>query len=637
MSPDASVVDGSRFAQGLLALFLLSVVGVSVYARGLHYAFIFDDLPSVLQNPTILRLWPLFGDATASGPLVGPAESPTAGRPLVNLSLALNYHFGQYDTFGYHLFNLVVAVFSALLLYAIARRTLELPCFADRFQKASGVLAFLIALIWLVHPLQTEAIQYVTQRTELMMGLCYLGTLYASVRYLTTAAPGMRGTWLTAAGLICLAGMACKEVMVTAPVVVLLFDRTLIAGSFRRALKQSWPLYLTLALTWILLLLLNVGGPRTKSAGFHLDVPAYAWWFTQAKVLAIYAKLVVWPWPLAIHYEMPYLDTVAAAWPWVTPVALVIVGILVLLWRRSVIGFLGACVLLILSPTLVVPIVTEIAVERRMYLPLAAILSLLVAGGYLLLSSFAKASTSSTEAAQTNRWPLSVVAGTGAALAIVFGLVSFCRLPAYSDQITMWETAIRDRPDGTFTQIGLATALNDVGRSQEALRLMEKLLERAPDSAEARLVVGVALVQLDRPQEAAHNLEQLIHRFPKSAEGHSLLAVSYVNLGRPLEAIEQFQIAQQLGFDTPALHNGLGSALANAGRLPEAIAEFEHAVRLKPDFVEAMATLTLLYAKVGRVNDAVAMGTTALKMAKASGNATLAMQIEELLRSVQNR
>ncbi len=172
--------------------------------------------------------------------------------------------------------------------------------------------------------------------------------------------------------------------MVTAPVVVLLFDRTFVSGSFRRALRNFWPLYAGLFLSWGLLLWLNFGAPRSMTAGFHLGVPAYAWWFTQAKVLLMYLRLAVWPWPLAIHYEMPYLKTFGEAWPWLVPVCALSIVTLVLVWKRRASGFAAAWVLIILSPTIVVPVITEVAAERRMYLPLAALIALLVVASYWL-------------------------------------------------------------------------------------------------------------------------------------------------------------------------------------------------------------------------------------------------------------
>ncbi len=408
LRPRSAALDGLPLL--LAALTLLIGAVWMVYGRAVDSPFLFDDRISVLGNPSIVRLWPLIGDAEQRGPLNPPRSLPTSGRPLVNLSLALNYHFGQLDPAGYHVFNLIVHLLSALLLMAIVRRTLRLECFRARFDQASGPLSFLVALLWAIHPLQTETVVYVTQRTELLVGFFYLATLYASLRYWSAPSPATRATWLALSTLACLAGMASKEVMVTAPVVVLLFERTFISGSFRQSLRKSWPLYLGLALGWGLLLALNYTSPRSDTAGFHLAVPAYTWWLTQTKVLLLYLKLTIWPWPLSIHYEMPYLTTLSSAWPWLIPVVLLGIATLYLLWLRSAIGFGGACVLLILSPTLIVPIVSEVAAERRMYLPLAALAALVVIGGYRIAQQMHQRLARDAERRSTRPWPIALVA-----------------------------------------------------------------------------------------------------------------------------------------------------------------------------------------------------------------------------------
>src|SRR5204863_10187470 len=127
------------------------------------------------------------------------------------------------------------------------------------------------ALLWSLHPLNTDAVIYVTQRTELMMACFYLGTLYCSLRYwANNNLWSHRTAWLTLAVFASLAGMLSKEVMASAPIVILLFDRTFITGSSAGSLRRSWPLYLGLALTWIPLLVLSAGAPRGASSGFHL-------------------------------------------------------------------------------------------------------------------------------------------------------------------------------------------------------------------------------------------------------------------------------------------------------------------------------------------------------------------------------
>ena len=104
-----------------------------------------------------------------------------APRPVVQFTLALNHSLGG-GVWGYHAFNLAIHLLAALTLFGIVRRTLTLPALAPRFARASTALAFCIALLWALHPLQTESVTYVIQRMESLMGLFYLLTLYCFIR-----------------------------------------------------------------------------------------------------------------------------------------------------------------------------------------------------------------------------------------------------------------------------------------------------------------------------------------------------------------------------------------------------------------------------------------------------------------------
>src|SRR5262249_37798917 len=151
------------------------------------------------------------------------------------------------DPVGYHVVNLLLHWLSALVLWGIIGRTLMLERYREAFSaEDTAAVAFLTALVWAVHPLQTETVQYVTQRTELMVGLCYFATLCVALRYWSEHSLTARRVWLAAATLACLAGAACKEIIVTAPLVTLLFERTFIASSLAKALRKSWPLYIGL-------------------------------------------------------------------------------------------------------------------------------------------------------------------------------------------------------------------------------------------------------------------------------------------------------------------------------------------------------------------------------------------------------
>lgn len=661
---------GQAGAWGMVAAAgVLAIVLWAIYGQALDAPFVFDDRTSVLENDSITKLWPLVGSNGAPGPLNPSPGMPTSGRPLVNLTLAINYHFGEFRPWGYHAFNLAVHFVSTLLVLLITRQILELDFFGGRFTGVSGVLAFLTALLWAVHPLQIETVVYVTQRTELMVGLFYLVTVYASLRYWSAETERERGSWLAIATAACAAGMACKEVMVTAPVVVLLMERTLVSGSFRRALAKSWRLYVGLSAGWVVLAVLNYGAPRSASAGFHLNVAATTWWLTQAKVLWMYLKLVVWPWPLLIHYDVPYLETIEQAWPWVAATGVLAIGTMYLLWRRWAAGLAGAWVLLILSPTLIVPIITEVAAERRMYLPLAGIAVLAVAGSFSLVRQIA-GQTRKKEREKTNLWGGAsvLVAVTGTALAVVYSFVDVNRLAAFESPIALWQDTIRQGAADSFAYNNLgfellnanrqkeaveplqkALALNQtdpkiytnlgvvldgLGKPSEAIEQFQAALKLDPNYVVAKRDLALSLGKIGRSGEALAELDGVVKSHPNSAAAHYDLAIALGEAGRLQEAVEEFQRAIAIRPRYEAAYNNLGVALVKLKQMDRAADAFEAALVLNPNNAETHKNLGIVLLSAGKSREAIEHFKKAAAAARSQGNAALAEAIENQLKSL---
>ncbi len=580
------------------------VVGV-VYGRAARAPFVHDDNTSVLGNPSIVRLWPLVGTAENPGPLNPPRDDVTSGRPLVNASLALNYYFGGTDPLGYHVVNIIIHLLASLLLYGIVRRTLLLDCFRDQFGSVSAELGFAAALIWAIHPLQTDSVEYASQRTESMMGLFYLATLYASFRYLTAGTRFGRIFAGAVATIACLAGMACKEVMVSAPVMVLLFDRAFVARSIPAAIKRSLPLYVGLSSGWALLLGLNIDAPRSHAAGLSAGLPAYVWWFTQAKVLMLYLKLSIWPWPLVIHYATPFLWTFSAAAPWLVPVVLLGVTTVILLWRRRPLGFLGAWFFIILSPTLVVPMPSEVMAERRMYLPLAALVVLAILGGYAALAR-AELRLAKFERLSPPSWVVRTVMGAAIVLASVYCGVTSYRLAAFRDPITIWRDAVAHQPNNVRATINLGCALDGAGRHQEAIEQFELALRIDPKHPD----VGLA---------------------------HRSLGLVLANLSQPTQAIDHLQLAMRLRPDVARDHRVLGSLLLSVHRFPQAANELELAAGQDATDVLALSDLAAAYANMSRWPEAFRVAENARALAIAQGQTSSAEQLDSWLRTYRGR
>ena len=374
--------SSASFRPSLLAALVIVAAGFAAYADSFHGPFVFDDVGSIPDNPTLHSL------GRAWSPPHGGAAGglSVAGRPVLNFSLGLNYAVSGLQVWSYHALNLAIHVLAGLTLFGVLRRTFLRPVLADRFGAQSRALAFAIATLWTLHPLQTEAVTYIIQRAESLMGLFFLLTLYAAIRAMESDAP-RRGRWWALSVASAVLGAGTKEIAALAPPLVFLYDRTFVSGSFRAAWQRHRFLHLSLAATWMPLLgfLATTGGNRGGT--FHL-ADASLWFshaLTQFEAVTRYLWLSFVPFPLIFDYgEIPAPD-IGMALLWAVPVLGLLAATVWALRVKPVLGFLGAWFFLILAPTSVLPATLQIIVEHRMYLPLAAVLAGVGAAVWILI------------------------------------------------------------------------------------------------------------------------------------------------------------------------------------------------------------------------------------------------------------
>ena len=283
-----------------IALIVLIALGMAVYANSLSGPFIFDDHTAILENSAIESLWPPTWLSKAWSP-----EKGAHGRPIVNLTLAMNYAWGSFNVWGYHVFNITIHIFNALILFTILRHTFQSPLLQKKYAAHAENLSLIIALLWLIHPIQTQCFNYILQRSESIVGLFYLLTLYGTLR---TSQNPTKPIWPILTIAFCALGMASKEVMVTAPIVALLFDKTFYCGSWRKAFVNKWPFYLGLAATWFVLLSLLLQRPHGDTIGFGTHIHAWDYFKNQLPILTTYITRIIWPHPLILDYRFPSVD-----------------------------------------------------------------------------------------------------------------------------------------------------------------------------------------------------------------------------------------------------------------------------------------------------------------------------------------
>jgi protein O-mannosyl-transferase len=616
-SPITTGAPGSTEGWRVLAVAaVLALSALGAYWNSCDVPFLLDDKVSIDGNPSIQHLGRIVDILSPSSP------AQTVARPLLNLSLALNYAAGGMSVRGYHVVNLFIHICAGLALLGIVRRTLLLPPLRHRYGEAALPLAAFAALLWTLHPLQTEAVTYISQRAESLMGLFYLLTLYGFICSVPSQSSDMGGTpmprgtgvppvglpkierhgWLGLSVIACLCGMATKQVMVTAPVLVLLYDRAFVSGSFRSALANRRWYYASLAATWLLLgLLMHHSSLTAISVGFQSGVSWLTYGLTELRVVTDYLRLAFWPHPLVFDYGSEILVTDPQT---VGPYALVIVAILVgvaFAWRRwPMVGFLGCWFFLILAPTsTVVPIADQPMAESRMYLPLAAVVVLVTLLGYALVQR-----------------RIFVVLGF---VAVGLGVLTVLRNHDYRSALSIWEDTVARNPHTSRGHCNLGIALAQMpGRLPDAMAQFETALLLNPAYAEAHGNLGLALAQLPgRLPDAIAHYEAALRSNPNYAEAHNNLAVALAQVpGRLPEAMAHYEASLQVKPTDAGAHNNLGLALGQMpGRLPEALAQFEEALRLKPDLAETHYNFAVVLAKTpGRLPEAIAQFEEALRL-----------------------
>jgi len=579
-----------RYLRTFGLAFLLVVAGIAAYGNSFHGAFVFDDFPNIHANERIR-------DIHAIGRVL------SGQRPVLDFTLALNYWAHGFETVGFHIVNLTVHVLAGLTLFGLLRRTLRRGMFHRRVRRSAHWFAFVIALLWLVHPLQTQSVTYIIQRSESLAGLFFLLMLYALARGHRRGGSWM---WYTASVAACALSMGSKPTMVTAPVIALLYDRFFLAGSFKRALRQRWGVYLGLAGTWgvlvatgVIAALLREGAPAASVGRSFTGIEPLAYLRTEAAVIFHYIRLSVWPAILCLDYAWPVAPTWASVAAEALGLAAAIMLTLWLSWRRHWLGFVGIWFFVILAPTSSVLPVIDPAFEHRMYLPVLALVILGVAAANGVRSW-----------ALHRRWPPNrLIKGVSIvcviAVAGAFGMRTWTRNRDYRDALAMWQSVVAARPANPRAHVNVGVILQEHGDLENARLAYETALAADENDVDALFNLSTLLERGGERDEAAVLLERVVELAPHRQEAFVNLGTIQIARGRPAEAAVSFRRALDLTPDATIVRSNLAKALAQAGQIEEALEQYDLILRNEPDSAQAYFEVGELLARKGDTERAI--------------------------------
>ncbi|MGD2109977.1 MAG: tetratricopeptide repeat protein, partial [Phycisphaerae bacterium] len=402
--------------------------------------------------------------------------------------------------------------------------------------------------------------------------------------------------------------MGSKAVMVTAPVVVLLFDRVFLSGSFKETFRRRWALYVGLAATWSVLWICRVApsvldpGHRFSYVGFgYKGVTPLEYLQTQAGVLLYYLRLSFWPEPLCLDYYWPATRALTDALPQGVAILVLFAASLLSLWRKSPLGFLGLWFFLVLAPTSSFVPIKDPIFEHRMYLPLVGVVALVV-----FLAHYAWRYPAGRLSLKT--WTANGVVAA-VVICVVCGLsyATYERNSVYQSEVGMWRDVRAKQPESPRAAENLGTALlaEDV---EEAERILEQAVEMNPRSARAFNSLGfarVALLQLDSAIEAFRAAVRLDPRFTRARK----------NLGKALKDKRDFegaaeQFAEVLRMD-PRDHDArleFANTFLAQHRFAEAIEQYVYIVTEDPRNDSAWTNLGTAHLNRAQMNAAQSGG-----------------------------
>lgn len=563
---------------------LIVAAGLLAYSNSFSGPFVFDDSRSIEFNQRVRDF-----------------SARQTVRPVVHLSFALNYALGGLNPADYHATNLLIHLCAGLALFGLVRRTLALPRMSAGLRDRAQGLAVAVAVLWTVHPLQTQSVTYIVQRTESLMGLFYLLTLYCVVRGNTSDRPT---GWYFAAAACNALGMATKQVMVTAPLLVLLYDWIFLSKpGARPLLHRRRGVYVWLAGGWILLWALyryNEQSPDSAATEAGIVITGAQYLATQVGVLTHYLRLSVWPHPLCLDYAWPLATSFTAT---IGPAAFIVALGILTVWALRAhprIGFLGAAAFIVLGPTSSILPLADAAFEHRMYLPLAPLVVLAVLAGERMCRWI------ESQILRAHIWPLRALV-TGA-LAMILMALTFVRNIDYHSAESMWLDVVGKQPDNVRAWLNLSSELHAAGEYESVIDACRRVLEKLPDYE------SIDRAELLRRLDEGGSRDFFYHAMVYSGVRNNL-GRAYFELGAYGVAQAHFRESIRVAAGNLRARQNLAASLFKMGDTDAAMGEWNRVLAQEPDNAAAHASLADALIELGDFDTAYTHYETALRNA----------------------
>jgi Flp pilus assembly protein TadD len=591
-------------------IFLLFILGILGYSNTLNVPFQFDDVTFIVESPVVKNLKFYITPLKAIAYMNPIEDYPMLiNRYIGSLTFALNYKIHGLDVTGYHLVNILIHLINSLLVYwfvYLIFLTLASGAGGDNslFLKHASTIALFSSLLFVTHPIQTQAVTYIIQRFASLATMLYLFSIimYIKARLTLNGIYNSQGKkikvrayiyYLTALFAAVL-GMKTKEITFTLPVMIVIYEILFFNGATKRRILYLVPFILSmLIIPATLIWFADISGGSGSVTRLQTDMTRFDYLFTELRVIMTYIRLMFFPVGQNLDYDYPLFHSIFEPEVFLSFMALLTICFTITysFWRyritlplTRVIFFGTAWFFVTLSiESSIIPII-DVIFEHRMYLPSI--------GLFLTISTLI---VMIVERCQ-QKWVERVVFLSVIIISLIFMGTTYSRNNVWRDRVVLWQDVVNKSPEKARGYNNLGHAHYENGNLDSAIKYFKKSisLDDSFYNYNAYMGLGKSLGKLGQLNEAIKVFREGKRINPHDAEIHINLGITFGKLGRINEAIKEFREALRINPNLAEAHNSIGIGLAKLGRTNEAIQEFREALRINPGYAEALNNLQIV-------------------------------------------
>jgi len=540
------------------------ILGMLIYANSFDCGFQFDDKHNILDNEAIRSL-----------SNVKQMWDINHSRFLAFYSFAINFHYGQYNVWGYHFVNMLIHVINATLVFWIVRLLFKSPVLKDHtLAQHQSSIALITALLFVSHPLATGAVTYIVQRMASMVALFYFLSiaLYMKGRLNTG-----KSAYVYFAGAVTsfLLAILTKENAYTIPFAIILlelffFSTKKIAINFSdKKIILSLLAIVAFIIFTITSFSLSIFNPLPPSTFNTTTITSSNYFFTQLSVIVKYIQLLILPINQNIDYDFAIANSIMDGTTLIGGIFLLsLVGLAIYLFNKNrILSFGIFWFFLTLSiESSIIPI-SDVIFEHRTYIPSFGYFLIITCLIYQLLHQKNKSLT-------TLLFVLLIGSNT---------VLASQRNKVWKDEITLWSDANSKSPNKARPLINLGYAYGKLQQWDKAINAFTKVNEIEPNyHAAAYYNLGIAYWATGQKEKSMENYSLAIRVDPKYSDAYYGRGVCYYYLNEQDKALDDYSKAIAI-LPRPELFYNRGMIYANKKMWTEAIADYTKAISTTPN------------------------------------------------------